>query len=479
MSEMHEQALNSIYRQVLQRLLSLHTHAERHALMNLAERLGRQHQASSQWRPVLVCGADRDSLLAMALLRASQLLVAGSLGETFSLRVIIPGASGIAQADHENVRRALGALFMTEDPRVELLLGTPAELQPYDTIRPAPATTPDTTEGLLAGLWEARAEHGKGLAPGCLRALAQLALRALERPGHDQLVGALAPPLAWRALARARRQLRAGRGRAAVAAPPGLGWLPYLAGNGEVPSVARVQPLLPFMDLHPILPTSTKRRWQLAMQGLGMHVDPLGAAAGLPGCADPLLEAHLAGLAAHHRGQDYQSGLAAHLRPRLERLRQEGVPVRTLGFLRAHYLGEAGRTLQAQRLSQHAVERLGLTETQLSCLLHDPFRDRGARLQSFLAHCHPTEMHRAPQLRRALEGQPGNVEQIHWLQQVSGLPIPLLRQLYVRRSAGQPSMLPRLPCLCQGRRATAPAAIILGQARPSQPYRSSERAGQR
>lgn len=479
MSEMHEQALSSIYRQVLQRLLSLHTHGERQALMNLAERLGRLYRASPQWRPVLVCCADRDGLLGMAMLRASQLLVAATLNSTFSLRVIIPGAASITQLDHENFRRALGALFMTEDPRVELVLGAREGLKPYDTTRPVPEVMPGTHEGLLAGLWEARQEHDRGLAPGCLRALARLACQALERPGHDQLIAALAPRVAWREWARARQLVRAGRGWSAHPSPPGLAWLPYLACNGEGPGLAQAQPLLPFIDLYPSLPSSAKRRWQLASQGLGMRVDPLGATLGLPSCRDPLLEAHLAGLVAHHRGEDYQSGLAGHLRPRLERLRLEGVPVRTLGFLRAHYLAASGCALQAQRLSQHAAERLGVTDAQLSCLLHDPFRDRGARLQAFLEHWHPAEVERAPLLRRALEGQPTSVEWVHWLQQVSGLPLPLLRQLYVRRSEGRRTLPPSLPCLCQGRRVSSPGTVTLGPARPSQVHQSIEGAGQK
>lgn len=479
MSEMHEQALNSIYRQVLQRLLSLHTQGERQVMLNLAERLGRQYQASPGWRPVLVCCGDRDGLLAMALLRATQLLVAASLGSTFSLRVVMPSALAITPADHENFRRALGALFMTDDPRVELLLGAPEGMRPYDTFSPPLATAAGRHEGLLAGLWEARMEARAGLAPGCLRALARLAWQALERPGQDQLMGALDPRLAWREWVRARHLIEGGRTRLTLPAPPDLSWLPYLAGQGEGPTPSRVQPLLPFMDLYPSLPASAKRRWQFAIQGLGMRVDPFGATTGLPSCRDPLLEAHLAGLVAHHRGGYYQSGLAGHLRPRLERLRLEGVPVRTLGFLRAHYLAESGSALQAQRLSRHAVERLGLTDAQLSCLLHDPFRDRGARLHAFLEHSYPSEVHRMPQLRRALEGQPINLDAVQWLQQVSGLPLPLLRQLYVRRSEGRRIQPLGLPCVCQGRPLAWPGTITLGSGWASLDHRPTKRAGQK
>jgi len=74
MSEIHQQALASIYRQVLQRLVTAHGEAQRQAMLRLAEWLGRRFPQLEQARLVVMCSGDRDGLLTMALLRGAQLL---------------------------------------------------------------------------------------------------------------------------------------------------------------------------------------------------------------------------------------------------------------------------------------------------------------------------------------------------------------------------------------------------------------------
>lgn len=436
MSEMHQQALASIYRQVLQRLVNAHGEAQRQAMLRLAEGLGRRFPQPEQARLVVMCSGDRDGLIAVALLRGAQLLLAEAQGQTFRLRVAVPLHPGMSTVDHGNVQRACAALFLHEDERVEVLAVNCTGLHPYERTQSGHETQLGAARALLGSAHAGSACIGRH----CIIGTARLLLLALEGSQWSNVL-VTAQPLAslLRQYARARRLLRKAGSLGPGERHPVPAWLHRVAGlmEGASPCQYPEQALAAPLNVQAFLSSSPKVRWEQAMQCLGMQLDPFSLRSDALDCRDYLLGAHLSALAAKHlKGEDAASGLVDWLRPRFDRLRREGVPVRKLAGLRAGCLGERAIDSQAYRLQLHSEERYGVNEEQLCCLIFKPFVDRGAGLKAFLECCHPDKLHRERQLRQALEGQIAPAEAVGWLQRVSGLPLPLLRQLYAKATRG-------------------------------------------
>lgn len=462
MSEIHQQALASIYRQVLQRLVNAHGEAQRQAMLRLAEWLGRRFPQLEQARLVVMCSGDRDGLLTMALLRGAQLLLAEAQGQTFLLRVAVPLHPGMSTVDHGNVQRACAALFLHEDERVEVLAVNCTGLHPYERTQSGHETQVGAARALLGSGHAAPA--GIGLERRhCIIGTARLLLLALEGSQRSNVLVTAQPPASVvRQCARARRLLRKAGRLDSGERHPVPAWLHKVAGLLEGASSRQHpdQALATALNVQAFLSTSPKVRWEQAMQCLGMQLDPFSLRSDALDCRDYLLGAHLSALAAKHlNGEDAASGLVAWLRPRFDRLRREGVPVRKLAGLRAACLGERAIDSQAYRLQLHSEERYGLNEEQLCCLIFKPFIDRGAGLKAFLECCHPDKLHRERQLRHALEGQIAPADAVGWLQRVSGLPLPLLRQLYARvtkKNRQHSRLSARLHSLC-----SCPAAPLV------------------
>ena len=71
-----------------------------------------------------------------------------------------------------------------------------------------------------------------------------------------------------------------------------------------------------------------------------------------------------------------------------------------------------------------------LSEAQLVCLLFSPFTEQGAGLERFLRLCHPGMLVALPELHRAMQGHAVAEQIMHWMMDVSGLPVSLIGQLY-------------------------------------------------
>jgi hypothetical protein len=74
----------------------------------------------------------------------------------------------------------------------------------------------------------------------------------------------------------------------------------------------------------------------------------------------------------------------------------------------------------------------GMDSAQVNCAVYAPFNDRGARLEAFLAACHPGMQVTAPYLHQGLRGSKVPAQVVQWLESVSGLPLATLQRLYQR-----------------------------------------------
>lgn len=423
MSTTHDQAMHYIYQQVLQRLLEHMSQAQRASVQLLVQRLlviagGQDYIGSIE--VFIVHGVDRRSAHLLACLRAAQLSIAVRHDTTFRLRVLaarLPVLDDAALAIHE---RCFSALFLQDDPRVQLLRADGGQLGPF-CARPACTAAQLADAGnawLLFG-------HLTGGQPDALlgaRAYLQLAVslgQALAGEGGAQaLVSAVPLAQRHRLLAWGQRCLRhtVELEHTHTALAEGLEHLGRVLADpwsepqppsqnlsaGE-PRVVAVEDLLQHLDGSFALDRMLGREDRLPCQVQGPA-----------GLFDPLPLAHLHGLKAQFIEQrSYREGAQAFF----QRLAQAAV---------AWPQGEVLRTEAKARLQA----AYGVSEEQVVCQLFTPFQGAGHNLEAFVLRCHPGMRVALPYLHRALQGRPCPDPVSQWLVDTSGLQLPQLRAIY-------------------------------------------------
>ncbi|AIR91114.1 hypothetical protein [Pseudomonas cremoricolorata] len=436
MSDMHEQAMQAIYRQVLERLLEQMAQAQRASLQLLIQRLlvaAGGAQSIGRFRLVLLHGPDRPSAHLLACLRAAQLSIAQRSAQTFQLRVVVVAQPGAGAAELISHERCFNALLLHSDPRVELLVARAEGARPFDVqwLLAEPADTLNRKAWLLSGHLPGNPLHSL-LGSRLWLQLAHACAPVLRCEEHDCVV-VMAMPASQRRrlLAWGRRCLRladpeqpplpnciaawvdaVARLHAHLSRLPGPA--ARVAGPGAKHACAHALQLL---DLDELLQHLGRTDRLDRMLGLGE--DAPCAAPGLQAFKDPHLSGHVLGLQAHYLGGDRY-------------------PQTLRSAPRTHHLGR-GQSLRLtpQALREDAEQRLlrgyGVADRQMACLLFNPFIDRGRRLEAFVEHCHPNMAVALPYLHSALQGQPCPASVVRWLVGVSGLSLIMMRGLYALR----------------------------------------------
>lgn len=92
MDNFHEQAMSSVYQQVLHRLLGFFSRSERIALQLLIQRLlvaAGGVERIGRYRVMVVHEGGKECAYTLAFLRAAQLSIAGRSPDTFMLRIAV------------------------------------------------------------------------------------------------------------------------------------------------------------------------------------------------------------------------------------------------------------------------------------------------------------------------------------------------------------------------------------------------------
>ncbi|PMZ90281.1 MULTISPECIES: hypothetical protein [unclassified Pseudomonas] len=440
MTETHDQAMHYIYQQVLQRLLEHMSQAQRASVQLLIQRLlviaGGQ-DCIGNLRVLALHGVDRRSAHLLACLRAAQLSIAIRHAATFRLRVLaarLPTLDDTALALHD---RCFSALFLHDDPRVELLRADGGQLGPFGA-RQACSAEQLAAAGnawLLFG-------HLAGGQPGALLGArgyldvgASLGQVLGGQDGEQLLVSAAPLAQRHRLLAWGRRCLRHSGEVAHTVTPHSV----LAAGVEQLhqmlsdPWQSPTAPMhdQPWGDTHLMTVEDLLRH-----PDDGGHLDRmLGReeaqawhAQGPAGLFDPLPLAHLHGLKAQYLEQrTYREGAQAFY----QRLRQPAV---------AWPQGRALRDEAQARL----LAAYGVNEAQLVCQLFTPFDAQGHNLEAFVLRCHPGMRVALPYLHRALQGQPCPEPVSQWLVDTSGLQLAQLRALYAGTLGSQARRLYQL-----------------------------------
>lgn len=451
MSDIHEQAMNYVYQQVLQRLLGYMTRAERTALQLLIQRLivaaGGLEQIS-QFRILLPFSGGKDSAYSLALLRAAQLSICTRAPGTFNLRVATMRHSGLSSDVLGNIHRTYSALFLYDDPRVEMLVFDNQYVHAFEPDLPfsSAGREQNRTDMLLAGHLSA-GEGRSTFCDSCHLNLADSLSRALT---WGEGVGAVAsgdPRKEQKQYITWLMRLAQGRGehtghwrnqtfQSVMRSLHGLAqdWREALHGEPQAiePLTPPDKPLAPVLvPLNDLFPGRADEHWNLLTEFLEFRFDDLAFSFSESDCANPLLMAHMQGLRAQfveHR--DYADGIAGYLQHAQRQMRNKQVPARLIDQALSAYHGES--RIEARRVlaAEFAQQAYGLNEAQLVCMLFSPFTDKGLGLEVFLRTCHPGMLVAVADLHRALSGQPAADQVVQWLLDISGLTLAQLQSLY-------------------------------------------------
>lgn len=458
MSSIHEQAMKYVYQQVLQRLSSYFNRAERTALQLLIQRLivaAGGIERIGDYRVLVAFSGGKDSAYTVALLRAAQLSIAGRAPATFNLRVANMRHAGMTSAVMDNIHRCYSALFLHDDPRVQLLVVDHQYVQTFEQDLPfsSPGREQNRSDMLLGGHLTA-GDARTTFCNACYLSMAEFLGRAASwGEGVDAVVSGDSLKeqkqyAAWiTRLARHNGQTvsqwhKLGF-RTALNTIDSIGQIYYreLYGEESMPADFMLRPLgypgkptapafLPVADL---IGFRTDEHWALLTDFLGFRFDDLAFSFSESDCANPLLMAHMRGLRAQFvQGREYADGIAEYLELAAAMMRRKRMPTRLIHQALAAY-DQADKLEERRALAAgYAQEAFGLNETQLVCLLFAPFVDAGAQLEAFLRCCHPGMLVASADLHRALSGQPAPDQVVQWLVDVSGLSLKGLQNLYVR-----------------------------------------------
>lgn len=419
MTAIHDQAMHYVYEQVLERLLNHMSQAQRASLQLLIQRLvvaagGLEYIGT--FRLQVLQGSDRHSARLLAMLRAAQLSIALRAPVTFQLRVLVVSLPVADSARLDAHERSFSALFMQDDPRVQLQMIEGDAVVPF---RRQPSARPErwalAKDALLmfGHLVDARPEA----LLGCrlhLELAGAIGFALQAQAPADALVTAIPGAQRRRYLAWARRNLRLSGEHGPYAMyqclavlAQGLGRLHGVVGGApnRQPALggASEREMVRLIALDDLLPYVVEAQPLDSM--LGCSIENAPGAWPLSAFVDPQATAQLHEL--HARSLDPQSS-----RPALR------------------LAGQSGGSKQHEMHQSQLGKTYGLNQTQLVCLLFSPFARQGKNLERFLQCRHADMLVALPYLHRALQGKPCPDAVKAWLVNTSGLPLVQLRAIY-------------------------------------------------
>lgn len=453
MTHIHDQAMNYVYLQVLQRLLSFFSRAERTALQLMIQRLvvaAGGMERIGDYKVLAIQSGSRDSCYTLALLRAAQLSIAGRAPATFQLRVASSRLNDANPLALENIHRSYSALFLYDDPRVEVLMVDDREVLPFNHLAPISEAGREANRFnlLLVGHRRTWSEPLDLWDYGYLANGEFIGQIARWDSGVDAFVSGDTP--------RQQKQFLDGLKRAAtkvrlhVPNHNETGYVQLFALLDELgndcyrafyPEYAQDawRPAerfeacrrTTFIDVNDMLVSNLEERWPLLTEFLGFQPDELAAQFSDNEYVSPSISAHIRGLqACFVHGRSYEAGIVEYLQRALVMMRRKRLPERLCEQAMEAFGTPAMLSDQRAQASTEAQKKLGLSEAQLLCLLFSPFVERGAGLERFLRQCHPGMIVAMPDLHRAMQGNPAPEQVLQWMVDVSGLPVSLIGRLY-------------------------------------------------
>ncbi|SDW61205.1 hypothetical protein SAMN05444064_10583 [Pseudomonas syringae] len=455
MSSIHEQAMNYVYQQVLQRLLGYFSRAERTALQLLIQRLivaAGGIERISGFKVLVAFGGGKDSAYTLAFLRAAQLSIACRSPGTFNLRVATRRHAGMTPAVMGNINRTYSALFLYDDPRVEMLVIDNQYTQAFEPDLPfSSAGREQNRMDVLLGGHLSAGDARTTFCNTCYLGLAEFLGRALSwGSGVDAVLSGDSRReqkqyITWLMRLAQRTGQHTGHwanqtlsGVLKMIDTIGQAYYHELYGDdpqglraGRAAAVAGKASAPAFITIADLVSCKADEHWNLLTEFLDFRFDDLAFSFSESDCANPLLMAHMRGLSAQYlHGRSYADGIAEYLELAASLMRRKQMPPRLIDKALSAYVGQARIDMRRELASSFAQEGFGLSETQLICMLFSPFVDQGRGLEAFLRSCHPGMLVALPDLHKALSGSTAPDQVMQWLVDISGLSLKGLQNLY-------------------------------------------------
>ncbi|VVN91305.1 hypothetical protein [Pseudomonas fluorescens] len=453
MSAIHDQAMNYVYQQVLQRLLGYYSRAERTALQLFIQRLivaAGGIERISEFKVLVAHPGTRDSSYTLGFVRAAQLSIAGRAPATFNLRVATLRHAGVSQTALANIHRSYGSLFVYDDPRVEVLMTDGRNVLPFNHLTSLCDENRELNRrNLLLSCHLAPGVKSSTFRNHCYLSLGAFYGRiARWGDGVDVLVSSDSPHEQRRYLTGFINAARTiGLSTEGVPAldfedlfcvlePFGQDYYQQLCAgrteeDGQDDPEFRARRQVSYLGLHDLVGGGLEDRWPLLSEFLGFQFDQLSSQVSETDYVSPLLSAHTQGLRAQFvDSRTYEEGISRYLRSAALMMRKKNLPEKVIEQMLSAY--GSGQRIEERRAlaSNYAQQTLGLNEAQLVCLLYSPFVDQGAGLERFLRCRHPGMLVAMPELHKALQTQSAPEQVLQWMVDVSGLSVGLLSTLY-------------------------------------------------
>jgi hypothetical protein len=358
--------------------------------------------------------------------------------------------NGATSTALENIHRSCGALFLYDDPRVEVLMVDNREVLPFNHLTPISQAGRESNRLNLLMVGHRRAWNGPLdlWDDGYLATGEFYGQIARWDKGVDALISSDTP----------RRQKQFIEGLSRAAAKAGLkvanrdetGYEGLFARLDELgcdcyrefypqTDQAAWRPAdrfeacrrTTFIDVHDMLVSNLEDRWPLLTDFLRFQPDDLSAQLSDNDYVSLPISAHLGGLqACFIQGRTYEAGVAEYLQRALVMMRRKRLPERFCEQAMEAFGNPMSMTDQRTLAVAETQKSLGLSEAQMVCLLFAPFVASGAGLEHFLRRCHPGMLVALPDLHRAMRGGPAPEQVLQWMVDVSGLPVSLIGTLY-------------------------------------------------
>lgn len=444
--------MTHVYQQILHRMTSFYSRAERTALQLLIQRLtvaAGGMERIGNYRVLVVQNGSRDSFYMLTALRAAQLSIAGRNPATFNLRVATPRLTHTTQWTLENIHRGHSALFLYDDPRVELLMTDNREVVPFNHKQAYSLTGLEASrmDGLVLGHLRPSDDLSQVGDDGYL-AMAEFYRHMIRwEAGVDSLVSCDSPRQQKQFMSRLQRASRK-IGHAVDLCEGFDGLFAQLErlgddiytgfcgqeGHGAWRPENNFESRRPvgYIGIHDLITGHPEtNHWPLLNEFLRVKTDGLTVSAHENEYLTPLLSAHMHGLnACYLQGRSYEAGYSEYVQRILMILHRRLPPEQACGQARKLFGPPSAMAEHRIQADLEAQKMLGLNETQLVCMLAAPFAGKGAGLEPFLRSCHPGMLVAMPDLHKAMRGKAISDQVTQWMTDVSGLSLNMLGRVY-------------------------------------------------
>lgn len=455
MSYIHDQAMNYVYQQVLQRLLGYFDRAERTALQLLIQRLivaAGGIEEIGNFKVLVAFSGGNDSAYTLAFLRAAQLSIACRSPQSFNLRIANMRHAGMTSAVMDNIHRCYSALFLHDDPRVELLVVDHQYVQHFEHDLPFSNAGRELNRSDLLLSGHLTGGDGQMFCNSAYLGMAEFLGRAAcwndgvdavlnaeslkEQQHYATWVTRLAqrtgqPDVDW------KRQTF----NSVLKTTDNISRAYYkeLYGDDFQTPGFMARPLgYPHKVIMPaalsvtdLIDCRVADHWSMLTEFMGFRYDDLAFSFSESDGSNPLLMAHIRGLQAEFlHGREYAQGIVEYLALTRTLMRRKHMPRRLIEQAMEAYEGEENLAARRELATSYAQDAYGMSEAQLVCLLFAPFVDAGAGLERFLRRCHPGMLVALADLHKALSRRAAPEQVVQWLVDVSGLHIKGLQSLY-------------------------------------------------